>query len=366
MTPRPRRSGPPPGSAIALAAALGACAAPEISPRPAAAPPDAAPSADLAPAAVDLATDVDDAAPPPTYRLVAYSESWSEPLVADGHKARLARVAPYVGVVNLAFMQPDSTYVRGGPLSTTGLRFPFDGAVLARGIATLRARQPATRLLVAVGGASYDRWDAFHPDAVAAFVEDFGLDGVDLDYEPADFRCTLDAARVHCDSDAQFIAVVRAMRAALPRPALLSVAAKAGGALGEGTFPPVGAPHAGNCINVLRAEGESIDWLNVMAYNAPDGYDPAVGLAAFRRYYAGPVMMGVSVPPESWGGHRYTVAEVEALADTVRRLGGGGLMLWSLQKRPRGHFGPENPTASAIAQAACARLDHGDCAAPLL
>ncbi len=41
------------------------------------------------------------------------------------------------------------------------------------------------QVTVAVGGASYVNFDKLNANAIAKFVQEFGLDGVDLDFEPA-------------------------------------------------------------------------------------------------------------------------------------------------------------------------------------
>lgn len=50
-------------------------------------------------------------------------------------------------------------------------------------IALLKRRNPRTRVLVSVGGATYTAWDRLNATAISAFVRQFGLDGVDVDYE---------------------------------------------------------------------------------------------------------------------------------------------------------------------------------------
>lgn len=39
------------------------------------------------------------------------------------------------------------------------------------------------QVLVAVGGATYTNWARMNTGAIAKFVQEFGLDGVDIDYE---------------------------------------------------------------------------------------------------------------------------------------------------------------------------------------
>lgn len=129
---------------------------------------------------------------------------------------------------------------------------------------------------MAVGGATYTAWDRINLPAIASFVKTFGLDGVDLDYEPASAGCTWSGpAGVRCATDAEFISLVNRTRAALPRPALLTTAAWSIGAYGQGAWlnsQPQG-DHTGMSVNVLKAVGDMFDVVNVVrhGWKAHDG-----------------------------------------------------------------------------------------------
>lgn len=86
--------------------------------------------------------------------------------------------------------------------------------------------------------------------------------------------------------------------------------------------------------------------------------NPQEALDAYRSLFAGPVLMGVEVPPEAWGGNVITLAAAEDLARYVRSTGGGGMMIWSLQKGGV-------PSAQQLSSAICNILGLGSCAAPL-
>ena len=302
-------------------------------------------------------------------RIVAgYYESWSEPWMADGAKSPMARMAEYVNVIILSFARPDATYAGGDAIAGTGLQFPWDGATLRQAVTALRANRPATKLLVAVGGATYTNWQALDAAALARFVTDYKLDGVDVDFEPANPACAARGGVVSCASDAQLVAAVDALRKALPRPALLSIAAWSTGAYGEGSWAN-GAPqgdYSGLLLNLLKSpSAASLDWLNVMSYDASNAYDPVQALAAYQNYFKGPVVMGVEVPPEAWGGHVYSLGAVDAVAAAVVQKSAGGMMIWSLQKQPNGPVSAANPSATLMAQEICGKLSLGNCAAPL-
>src|SRR5579883_426299 len=114
---------------------------------------------------------------------VGYFETWDPDYQTDGTKTTLGNLPGYVNVVNLAFMKPDATYRKGSlNYAGTGLEFNYaTGAVLQQAIAYLHQQHPGTKVLVSVGGADYTNWQGLNVQAIADFVTDFGLDGVDID-----------------------------------------------------------------------------------------------------------------------------------------------------------------------------------------
>jgi chitinase len=296
--------------------------------------------------------------------LVGYYQSWSDSYKATGAETVLAHMPSYMNVVNISFMQPDTTYAKGSLLlrGTTFLDVPYDGPTLKDAIAALHKTNPNTKVMISVGGATLYNWGTFKPQAVADLVSDFGFDGVDLDYEPATPNCVSAGGKVTCPTDAEYVKIVNDMRAALPRPKLLSTAAFSVGAYGEDTFAtagPTGSAYTGIALAVLKDAKASaaLDFINVMSYDASPAYDPKVALQAYQHYYKGPIAMGIEVPPEAWGGHVYTIAEVDALAEAVNKSGAAGLMLWSIQKP-----GPAQEFATEM----CNKLSLGNCTAPLM
>ena len=110
------------------------------------------------PAAAVLATGPAPANPllPTGDLLVGYYQSWSAPWASNGANMDLANTPSYVNVVAVSFAKPDCTYTKGSfSLGTTGLQFSSDGPTVAAAIASLKSRQPNTRVLLAVGGATY-------------------------------------------------------------------------------------------------------------------------------------------------------------------------------------------------------------------
>lgn len=300
---------------------------------------------------------------------VGYHETWSENAAGSAPATRLAGLPAYVNVVVLAFARPDVGYRGGLDLTGTGLQVPFSGAVLRDAAARLRERNPGTRVLLSVGGATYHNWRDFDPQGVARLVRDLGLDGVDLDYEPEQPGCRRMPDRSQrCASDHTWRDLVSRMRAALPRPALLAVPGWSVAAYGEGAWAearPV-SPWTGNLLALLRSpEADHLDFVSIMAYGADARFDPLEAFAAYRAVWDGPLALGVMVPPDPVRGPHYDVARVDALARAVAADPKGGMMLYTLQRRPPGPVDARNPDAGMLARTICRALALGGCHQPL-
>jgi chitinase len=290
---------------------------------------------------------------------VGYYQTWSDGWKASGADTVLAKLPAYVNVVNLSFAQPGMSYTSGSlSLAGTGIGVPYDGPTLKAAVTALHQKNPGTRVMLSVGGATFPNFGSFNPPAIAAFVKDFGLDGVDIDYEPANPSCSAPGGTVSCPSDAEYVSVVKSMRAALPAPYWISIAAWSVGAYGEGAWAnaPPSSAFAGISLAVLKQASSSLDLVNVMSYDASPAFDPIQALHAYQHYFSGRIAMGIEVPPEAWGGHIETVAEIDTLASAVNGSGAAGLMLWSIQKP-----GPAQQFATEM----CVKLGLGGCNTPM-
>ncbi|KAL4439236.1 hypothetical protein ABPG77_004138 [Micractinium sp. CCAP 211/92] len=302
--------------------------------------------------------------PPRLPMFAGYTQAWSEPWCDRAAACAIASMPSYLRHVYLSFMRPDNNYrgELGQPdlVSTSGVEFWMDGIIMRRALALLKQRNPNTKVLVAVGGATYNNWAALNTVGIRRFVDTFGLDGVDIDYE-ADTYCTRPPVTpgVQCGSDRELTSVIRRLRAALPRPRYtLTAAMWSVGAYGQGVWrdaQPV-ASRTGMAVNPLRAAGHLLDAINIMSYDAGPTFRPTQAFNAYRSLYSGRILLGVEVPPEAWGGHVTSEAEVRGLAQYVklRPRGGAGMFLWSLQKAGL-------PSAQNVSGIVCRNLGLGKC-----
>ena len=280
---------------------------------------------------------------------VAYYESWASEYHGGLDRA-IVDVPPAVTILNLAFMRPDATYTGGFDLSGTGLDLPYSGAVLKSSIDELKRGSPGTKVLISVGGAAYGRWHDLNVEAVARFVSEFGLDGVDLDFEPAITACQRVAGQVTCGSDTDLLRAVEAMRAAVPRPTILSLTAQGTAAFGEASWStarPEGGPSYGMLLKLLRDPYrlQGIDLINILAYDCGPELDPLTAYEAFRHYFKGQLTIGFTPPPEAWGTHAYTEREIKRILKSTLTRGADGAMLFGLKKD-----NAENQFAKVIAE----------------
>ncbi|MCL8383676.1 glycoside hydrolase family 18 protein [Xanthobacter aminoxidans] len=301
---------------------------------------------------------------------LAYLASWSEVTTQAPAETLLARLPGYFTHVALGFVKPDLAYSGNLDLSGTGLAFPYSGAVLKGAIAELKARHPSVRVLLAVGGWGYFGWDARDFRALAQLVRDLGADGVDLDYETADAGCVRKPeGGIACADDPRSIAVLADLRAALPRPFVISVAAWSVGAYGEGRFASA-EPRFGPFVGMMRAmlkapEAQGIDLVSIMSYDAGPTYSPEEAFRAYRSLWRGPLALGIAVMPSEAGGPRFTIDRTARLLIQVMADPKAGAMLYGLGLVPPGPTSPDNPDYRSLSLAICVTLERPGCDQPV-
>jgi hypothetical protein len=304
----------------------------------------------------------------PPHVFVAYHDSWNEWPASRPQETSLANLPGYIDLVLLAFAKPDMTYHHDLDIAGSGLEYPMPGRILRDAISSLKTSHRDTRVLLSVGGAAYRRWSRLALPAIVAFVQDFGLDGVDIDFEPSDPDCQAGAdGRIACATDAAWDRIVGQARTALPRPMLLTASVWSVGAFGEGKFR--GAQpytrYTGLMLPLLHTtRAADLDLLSINAYDAGSQFDPMEAFRAYRAVWPGRLALGVEIQRKGGAGPFQSVAGAEALARTVVKDPLGGMMLYPLLAMPAGGSG-DAPTGSDLARALCRGLGSASCDAAL-
>ncbi|KDD72293.1 hypothetical protein H632_c3570p0 [Helicosporidium sp. ATCC 50920] len=265
-------------------------------------------------------------------------------------------------------MRPDTTYSGGVTFKGTGLKFSSDAAVIKDTIALLKQKNPHTKVLVSVGGNLVYSWDLLNAPAIANFVQTFGLDGVDIKYEPITAECHVWDGMKWCDTEYEYTYIIRTLRAALPRPYILANAVLPVGAYGEGDWASARplTKFNGFAIGPLKLAGKDLDLLLLMAHNA--GAYNALELdfreasAAYASVFGGDILLGVQLVLNSWGGRQLSLAQVDSLTDHVKSKRMAGMVIFPANKRPE----PGPPMSNPNFQRICTNLDLEDCDVPLV
>ena len=283
----------------------------------------------------------------PSPHIAAYYQTWSAeagPLLDE----TLVNLPIGLTEILLAFVRPDLAYAGDLDLSNTGLEVPYSGSVLKASLAALKMRNPGVKILISVGGETYTNWHKFDREALKRLVRDFELDGVDLDFEPPSPNCQNRSGRVSCESDSTLFEIVTSARSALPRPYALWLTATNTGAYGEGAWraqTPTGSPSYGAFVPLLRDRNYSamLDVINIMAYDAGPTFRPLEAYAAYRSYFPGSILIGLTSPPEAWGGHEYSITEAVGTIKAAMERGAEGAVVFAIGKPPPSHPSPATP-----------------------
>ena len=236
--------------------------------------------------------------------LVGYWTTWSG--------TNLLSVSPKYTVINLAFANPQMKYQGGSTFGgDSGLSYPGGPSAFKKDVGTMQSRR--VRVMLSVGGGTAGNWDGnFDAGAIARFVGDFGLDGVDIDLERNDSWSSSKAC-----ADA-LVKVAQALRQALGKTKLISAALFMTGIA------------TGNCVPVLKSG--CLDFVNVMTYDSDTGGDWENVLRQYRSVFSGPVALGLEPPVEGYGSHRLTKEEVLRVKKLRETQSNVGIMIWCIGK----------------------------------
>ena len=261
------------------------------------------------------------------YGLGTYFTSWSSNWNSSSTSQELANIPNDINIVYLCYVIPDCKYIKNSNTWVgTGLDFSSDFSVIKGAIKIIKDK--GTIVMLTVGGA-VNSFSSFEPKNIADLMIDLGCDGVDLDWE--DPKGNL--------ASNELGTIIKSMRNNMKENALLSLAAFSVGAYGLDEFStslPINQ-NTGMCITGIKDSGELLDWINIMSYDAGGTFDPIIAFKAYRKYYSGPLMIGVEVPPEAWGGNIITLDKVSTYVNCILddEKSNNGIFVWSYQKNGR-------------------------------
>ncbi|MCX6960582.1 MAG: cellulose binding domain-containing protein [Verrucomicrobia bacterium] len=309
-------------------------------------------------------------------KLIGYFPSWSDPYyyyagysgtpMTDAQLVAASKLAatsqtPYTDIC-LAFAQPNFSWsgIAANAWTGTGIQFSSAPADVTQAIRILH--QKGQRVLLSVGGATYNSWSGLAAeagktagastapirDALSRIMVDLKLDGIDVDFEVNG----ADAANV-----SSYAQAIQAMREAIDqanksdgRSRQLALAAWSTGADYTAQVPNPSAPTqisywGGSAARERltftktitsgayagRQIGSLLDIVSVMAYDAGyQHYDPLVAYDQYRKLVPSTtvVTIGLEIPPEAWGGAILVVNNADAYqAGTVIQLDQYGKVL---------------------------------------
>lgn len=299
---------------------------------------------------------------------MGFYESWKELPVGTPEVTRLAQTPGSVDLLGVGFVKPDLTF-DGTHLKSTGLEVPFDAPMLKDSIAALKVLHPNAKVLLSVGGSGYNKsWDRYDAEPLARLVKAVGADGIDLDYEPPAPNCASveigGQSTYRCASEAVWTRIIRATRAVLPRPYIVSLQAWSVGAYGAGKFSseiPFGN-WTGSMLWLSRLpEAKEVDVVAVMAYDAGPTLNPERAFAAYRAIWPGPLLLGIEIPAEGSKEKPSSVSRIKTFAENQAKDPKGGILLYAVTEDIKDGPTLNNPDGEVAAKAICQGLGRKDC-----
>lgn len=273
-----------------------------------------------------------------TNEVIDYWPSWS-----DWDRSGLKSYFPggkndRVDTINMAFAIPQSN----GSLKWNDERLDADDPT-KKIIQALRAA--GKKVLIAIGGASDQgaaiQWNLQGKEIIQRlaestrkFVDEYGLDGADIDYEVLDKP----------DERAKVSELIKEFRKRMPGPKyFLTYAAWSIGAYGDLNR---GHEHRewrggneGIDIKILKSVGDLLDYVFVMSYDAFDPekvppYNPIEAIEAYRALMGGradKVALGIELGPHGWpSGVRTPTEQVKPWMQYAVEKGYRGAGFWTL------------------------------------
>ena len=260
-----------------------------------------------------------------------YFESWACPWTSKPEDSALAKIAAPVDTVYISFAKPECTYVKGQfTFAGTGLDFSLTFSDVRKAIQILQAKK--IKVLIAVGGATFP-WDQYKPQGISDLVFDLGADGIDIDWEPQN----------GVTSAAQLPVIIQTTRSYNPTK-LISMAG-----FSTGCFEPNGDTYRGMNIAGLTQQGQNLDWVNIMAYDAGQGFDVIACYESYKKYFKKQVCVGFEVGPQGWGDALLSLDDVNKTCNYIKPKG-DGCFVWA-------YFKSGNPSTKQVLDKAASILN---------
>lgn len=290
-------------------------------------------------------------------------------------------VPDYITQVVIAFAKLNAMHnytglsKKDGDLQNLGLSLNVSSASFKESIRVLKQNNPGTKVILALGGASYnDSWNNVteaDTTQLSKLMVDLDLDGLDVDYElvGTDTR-TING---YYDAIVTMRKAVDQVNNSTGKKAILTIAGWSVGA--DCTAATQGAAYpgcagkvsyfggnAGRERMVLQGKGASamIDVISVMSYDADyQHFDPIVAYNEYKTLAKPGALVALGIQPspdEGWGGARTLVQDrginndcvgntilqdqynnrtpgtfsVQRFAEVLKQNPGDGAMMWSL------------------------------------
>ncbi len=263
------------------------------------------------------------------------AKDWAGNALSDDQILNASKMACIPGTythVVAAFAQPNFTWSTSANFTAnawtgTGLNFNAGPQDIKRAIDVLHAR--GMKVLVAVGGATYNDWAALAAEngnangpitnALKQMMLDVGFDGLDVDYE------------VDGIDTPKFTGAVNAMRKAVDLANAadnstnrwLALAGWSTGADPAGTY--WGGKSGGERLVFSQAGmADKIDMVSIMSYDARfEHYDGVKAWQYYRNLFSNKtiVNIGLETAPEGWAGGMLVVEDADAQCTGSKILG---------------------------------------------
>ncbi|MCW7540600.1 glycosyl hydrolase family 18 protein [Aquabacterium sp. A7-Y] len=274
---------------------------------------------------------------------VGYYPSWSDAWFDSTGKSaneifkasKFARIPGTYTHVMVAFGDPNFSWagLSANSWSGTGINFTATPRDIKAAIDVLHQRN--MKVLLAVGGATYHNWDALAADgqrgsgpvidALARFMTEMGIDGLDVDYE-------VDA------NVPRYANAIKAMRKAVDKAGggrILASATWSTGAdctaatsahpdcSGKVSFWGGSAGRERQLMMQFPDAAKSLDMVNIMTYDARyENYDGVTAYNEYRKLWPSRtiVSIGFEPAPEGWAGGMLVVNNGDAQCEGSRNL----------------------------------------------